>query len=98
MDYLTLVMFYLKFFFLRLYLFIFREMGRGGERGRETLICERNTDRLPLAGAQPRDLACNPGMCHDWELNQRPFGSKSTSECIEPHQPGQCSILTTMDE
>ena len=20
------------------------------------------------------DLACNPGMCPDWESNQRPFG------------------------
>ena len=23
------------------------------------------------------DLACNPGMCPDWELNQRPFGSQA---------------------
>ena len=22
------------------------------------------------------DLACNPGMCPDWESNQRPFGSQ----------------------
>ena len=22
------------------------------------------------------DLALNPGMCPDWELNQRPFGSQ----------------------
>ena len=20
------------------------------------------------------DLACNPGMCSDWELNRQPFG------------------------
>ena len=31
------------------YLSIFRERGRGGEGGRQTSICERYTDLLPLA-------------------------------------------------
>ena len=26
-----------------------------------------------------KDLACNPGMCPDWELNQRPFDSKASA-------------------
>ena len=34
------------------------------------------------------DLACNPGMCPDRELNQRPFGSQSSAQLTEPHQPG----------
>ena len=34
------------------------------------------------------DLADNPGMCPDWELNQRPFGSQAGTQSIEPHQPG----------
>ena len=34
------------------------------------------------------DLACNPGMCPDWELNQRPFGSQAGTQSTEPHQPG----------
>ena len=34
------------------------------------------------------DLAHNPGMCPDWELNQRPFGSQAGTQSTEPHQPG----------
>ena len=34
------------------------------------------------------DLACNPGMCPDWELNQQPFGSQASAQSSEPHQPG----------
>ena len=34
------------------------------------------------------DLAHNPGMCPDWELNQRPFGSQASAQSTEPHQPG----------
>ena len=34
------------------------------------------------------DLACNPGMCPDWELNQRPFGSQACAQPTELHQPG----------
>ena len=36
------------------------------------------------------DLAHNPGMCPDWELNQRPFGLQAGTQPTEPHQPGQC--------
>ena len=35
------------------------------------------------------DLACNPGMCSDWELNRQPFGSQAGTQSTEPHQPGQ---------
>ena len=34
------------------------------------------------------DLACNPGMCPDWELNQRPSVSQASAQSTEPHQPG----------
>ena len=34
------------------------------------------------------DLARNPGMCPDWESNQRPFGLKASTQSTEPHQPG----------
>ena len=49
--------------------FTFGERGREGER-------ERNIDvreiHLSVVSHTPptRDLACNPGMCPDWELNQ----------------------------
>ena len=26
------------------------------------------------------DLACNPGMCPDWELNQQPFGLQAGAQ------------------
>ena len=34
------------------------------------------------------DLARNPGMCPDWESNQRPFGLQASTQSSEPHQPG----------
>ena len=34
------------------------------------------------------DLDGNSGMCLDWELNQRPFGSQARTQSSEPHQPG----------
>ena len=34
------------------------------------------------------DLSCNPGMCPDWESNQRPFDSQASTQSTEPHQPG----------
>ena len=34
------------------------------------------------------DLAYNPGMCPDWELNQQLFGSQASAQTTEPHQPG----------
>ena len=34
------------------------------------------------------DMACNPGMCSDWESNQQPFGFQAGTQSTEPHQPG----------
>ena len=34
------------------------------------------------------DLACNSGMCPDWEWNWRPFGSQARDQSTELHQPG----------
>ena len=34
------------------------------------------------------NLACNPGMCPDWESNQLSFGSQAGAQSTEPHQPG----------
>ena len=38
----------------------------------------------PLTG----DLAHNPGMCPDWELNSQPFGLQADTQSTEPQQPG----------
>ena len=46
----------------------------GKERGREG----EKYQCVVAPGTPPTgDLAHNPGMCPDWESNQRPFGSQS---------------------
>ena len=34
------------------------------------------------------DLACNPGMWPDWELDRQPFDLQAGTQSTEPHQPG----------
>ena len=70
--------------FLRFYLFIFRERGREGEREGEQHQC----CWLPLMCSSTWDLARNPGMCPDWESNQKPFGSQASTQSTELHQQG----------
>ena len=41
--------------------------------------------RVPYRG---HDLAHNPGVCPDWELNWRPFGLQAGAQSAESHQPG----------
>ena len=71
------------FFFLRFYLFIFRESGREGEREGEKHQCVV-ASHAPPSG----DLARNPGMCPDWEWTWQPFGSQAHAQSTELHQPG----------
>ena len=63
-------------------LFIFREGKGGRKRGRQTSMCGC-LSLEPSTG----DLAHNPVMCPDWELNQQPFGLKASTQSTEPHQP-----------
>ena len=58
-----------------------REGEREGGKHQCVVACH-----VPCTG----DLACNPGMCPDWESNQQPFGSQCTEPFspLEPHQPG----------
>ena len=63
--------------------------GREGESEEEKKsMCERYIDRLPLTGPPTGNLACNPGMCPDWELHQWSFGSQAGTQSTELHQPG----------
>ena len=69
--------FYFIFFFR--ISFIFRERG--------TSMCKIHwlvASCTPLAG----DLARNPGICPDWELNWWPFSSQAGTQSTELHQPG----------
>ena len=34
------------------------------------------------------DLACNPGICPDWESNQQPFGLQTGAQSTGSHQQG----------
>ena len=73
-------------FFKRFYLFILERKG-----GRKS---ERNINVwLPLVCPPTRDLARNPGMCPDWESNQRPSGSQAQTQSTEPHQPGLLNVF-----
>ena len=69
--------------FLKKILFIFRETKGGMKRGREG---EKHqcvvASHVPPTGG----LACNPGMCPDWESNWRPFGLQASIQSTEPHQ------------
>ena len=49
---------------------------------------EREVEKHQLH-ASNWDPARNPGMCSDWEWNQRPFGLQADPQSTEPHQPGQ---------
>ena len=76
-------------------LFTFRQRGRGkeGEREGEKHHCVV-ASCVPPTG----DLACNPGMCPDWESNQQPIGLQASTQSTEPHQPGQkCSTSGERD-
>ena len=67
-------------YFLRFYLFIFRERRRDGEREGEKRQCVV-ASQVPPTG----DLAGNPGMCPDWESNRRPSGSQAGIQFTKPH-------------
>ena len=41
-----------------------------------------------LSHAPIGDLAINPGMCPDWESNQRAFGLQAHAQSTELHQLG----------
>ena len=66
-----------------MYLFIFKDRGREGER-------EGKKHHRVVASHMPPtgDLARNPGMCPDWESNQQPFGSQACAQSTELHHPG----------
>ena len=70
--------------FFSFYLFIFRERGREGEREGEKQQCVVASHVAPTGA-----LACNPGMCPDWELKRRPFSLQPTLSPLEYTSQGE---------
>ena len=42
-----------------------------------------------------RDLACNPGLCPDWDSNRQPYDLQAGAQATEPHQPGLVKKIDT---
>ena len=78
-------LFFNAFLCLRILFIYVRE--REGERQGEKHRCAV-ASYVPLVG----DLACNPGLCPDRELNWRPFVSEAGAPSTEPHQPGPTTV------
>ena len=82
------------FIFLRFLFIYFREREREGEReGEETLVRERNIERLPLANALTGNWIQNPGVRPDREWNQRSFTLRDDAQPTEPHCSGWESVF-----
>ena len=75
---------YYYFFFVKISFILFLDRGEGREKEGEKHQCVVASHTPPTGG-----LAHNPGMCPDWESNQRPFGSQAGTPSTESHQPGQ---------
>ena len=72
--------------FLRFYLFIFRERGREGKRGRQTYIYQLPLTR-PLLATWPATQACALTGNRTSDLSQ------SSTQSTEPHQPRQNLLI-----
>ena len=78
-----------KIIYLFVCLFVL-DRGKGKETERNRNINVWLPLMCPLWGP---DLACNPGMCPDWELSQHHFGLQAGTQSTEPHQLGQKKYL-----
>ena len=72
-----------KVFPLKDFIYFQRE-GKGGKKGEREKHQRVVASHVPPTG----DLACNPGMCPDWESNGWSFASEACTQSTEPHQPG----------
>ena len=76
------------FFFFKDFIYLFLEgVGRG--KRRETSLCERYIDRLPLARPNWGPSPQLRHMCPYWESNRWPFSSQAGPQPTEPYWLGQ---------
>ena len=53
----------------------------------------KNIDQVSSHMPPAEDLARNPGMSPDWELNLRPFGLQENAQPTEPHCQGSPALF-----
>ena len=70
-------------FFLFFEDFIYFQREGKGRRYREKHQCVVASHMPPI-----EEGAGNPGLCSDWELNWRPFGSQAHAQSTELHKTG----------
>ena len=78
------------FFKKRFYLFIFRE-GKGRREG------EKHQCVVASCAPPTGDLACNPGMCPDWESNWWPFGSRPALNPLSHTSQGYPTVFISFN-
>ena len=59
--------------FLKLCLFL--ERGKREKERESNINMQDTSDSVASCPPPTGDLACNPGMCPDWESNPQPFGA-----------------------
>ena len=68
------------------FIYLFLETGKGTVKNIERNINVREKHQLVASSEPPTwDLACNPGICPDWESNQRLFVLRDDAQPTEPH-------------
>ena len=90
------ILFYFYFLitcFKDFHLFIFRERGLEREREGQKHQCVVASHAAPTG-----DMACNPGMCPDWESNRRPFGLQPVLNLLSYTSQGRKLILLICKE
>ena len=73
--------------FKKYFIYLFLERGREREKERETMICERNINRLPLSRPQPRSWPTTQG-CAPTGIEPGTLWFTGRHSVTEPHQPG----------
>ena len=85
-----------SWYFFKDFIYLFSETGELGEtETREMLMWEMHPSISCLFNTPTRDLACNPGLCPDWESNWQPFDLQDNAQPNEPHQ-SELTLLVSL--
>ena len=79
-------------------MFVFEREEKGEKKRERNIEVQKKHQLAASLMCLTGDLALNPGMCPDWELNQQPFSSQAGTQPTEPHKPGLNWYLTVMPQ